>query len=142
MREAGLGEPVFDAAMLARHGGDPTSAAFLEEFARSSASTLYHPTSTCKIGAVVDPKLRVLGVRSLRVADASVMPTIISGNTNAPSIAIGERAADFIKREHGMTDSVVTRAPPPSALEGLTPVVGAAAVVLGAAAIAKCRGKF
>ncbi|XP_046676579.1 glucose dehydrogenase [FAD, quinone]-like [Homalodisca vitripennis] len=68
-------------------------------------STTYHPTSTCKMGpvgdpdAVVDPRLRVHGVKSLRVADASIMPKIVSGNTNAPTIMIGERAAEFIKED-------------------------------------------
>src|SRR5262249_19336629 len=59
---------------------------------------VYHPTSTCGIGRVVDPQLRVLGLDSLRVVDASVMPTIVRGNTNAPVIAIAEKAADLILR--------------------------------------------
>lgn len=68
-------------------------------------STTYHPTSTCKMGppsdpsAVVDSRLKVHGVQGLRVVDASVMPNIVSGNTNAPSIMIGERASDFIKAD-------------------------------------------
>ncbi|RVD62345.1 hypothetical protein EN751_41960 [Mesorhizobium sp. M4A.F.Ca.ET.029.04.2.1] len=61
-----------------------------------------HPTGTCRIGkdarAVVDGQLRVHGVSGLRVADASVMPTVPSGNTNAPAIMVGERAADFLRR--------------------------------------------
>jgi choline dehydrogenase-like flavoprotein len=65
--------------------------------ARQTAQTQYHPTSTCAIGAVVDPDLRVLGLDGLRVVDASVMPTIVRGNTNAPTIMIAERAADLIK---------------------------------------------
>jgi len=97
---------------LEKHGGNPESHAFLEELARVSATTLYHPTSTCKIGKVVDSHLKVYGVEGLRVADASIMPTIISGNTNAPSIAIGERAADFIKKEHALNDTFVVKAPP------------------------------
>ena len=70
------------------------------EWARNTAVTIYHPTGTCKIGSdkmsVVDERLRVHGVKGLRVADASIMPTITSGNTNAPSIMIGEKASDMI----------------------------------------------
>jgi choline dehydrogenase-like flavoprotein len=72
----------------------------LEDHVRSYAKTVYHPAGTCRMGkdddAVVDPTLRVRGVSRLRVADVSVMPRIVSGNTNAPAIMIGERCADFI----------------------------------------------
>jgi choline dehydrogenase len=71
--------------------------------ARARGGTVYHPTSTCKMGidamAVVDPELRVRGVEGLRVADASVMPTVVSGNTNAATIMIGEKAADLVRQE-------------------------------------------
>jgi choline dehydrogenase-like flavoprotein len=64
---------------------------------RATAQTLYHPVGTCAMGRVVDSELRVLGVEGLRVVDASVMPAIPRGNTNAPVIAIAERAADLIR---------------------------------------------
>jgi choline dehydrogenase-like flavoprotein len=71
----------------------------LRAFARSNVGTVFHPTGTCKMGvdpeAVVDPELRVHGLRGLRVADASIMPRIIGGNTNAPVIMIAEKAADL-----------------------------------------------
>ena len=70
-------------------------------YARQRGGTVYHPTSTCKMGvdamAVVDPQLRVVGVEGLRVADASVMPTVVSGNTNAATIMIGEKLADMVR---------------------------------------------
>lgn len=72
----------------------------LHEFARAYGKTVYHPAGTCRMGkdstAVVDPQLRVIGVDGLRVADASIMPTVTSGNTNAPSIMIGEKASDLV----------------------------------------------
>jgi choline dehydrogenase len=67
------------------------------DFVRQAGQTVYHPTSTCAIGAVVDPELRVYGVESLRVADASVMPTITRANTNAATIMIAEKAAELIQ---------------------------------------------
>ncbi|MEU6808043.1 GMC family oxidoreductase N-terminal domain-containing protein [Streptomyces sp. NPDC046831] len=66
-------------------------------FARRQLQTLYHPTSTCSIGPVVDSRLRVHGVSGLRVVDASVMPTVVRGNTNAPTIMIAEKGADLIR---------------------------------------------
>jgi choline dehydrogenase len=69
----------------------------LLDFARRAGQSVYHPTSTCAMGAVVDSELRVVGTEGLRVVDASVMPTVTRGNTNAPTMMIAERAADLIR---------------------------------------------
>jgi choline dehydrogenase len=73
----------------------------LLEFTYRTAATIYHPVGTCRMGhdagAVVDARLRVHGIEGLRVADCSVMPTIVSGNTNAPAMMIGERCAEFMR---------------------------------------------
>jgi choline dehydrogenase len=72
------------------------------QHARNCGGTVFHPTSTCKMGidtmAVVDPELRVNGIDGLRVVDASVMPTVVSGNTNAATIMIAEKAADLVRQ--------------------------------------------
>jgi choline dehydrogenase len=81
-------------------GSSTATDADLLEFCRNNGATIFHPTGTCRMGidanAVVDARLRVLGTTGLRVIDCSVMPTLVSGNTNAPAVAIAEKAADMI----------------------------------------------
>jgi len=107
---------------LAAHGARELSAsagaqsdAEIEAFIRGHADTIYHPVGTCRMGNgpldVVDAELRVHGIECLRVVDASVMPQIVSGNTNAPTIMIAEKAADMIKaaaRAHGSVRTDMT----------------------------------
>ena len=92
---------------LARHGGTESSTSALaqseaqiEQFVRNHADTIYHPVGTCRMGSgpmdVVDARLRVHGVAGLRVVDASVMPAVVGGNTNAPVIMMAEKAVDMI----------------------------------------------
>lgn len=94
----------FDRKRETLPGPDFTTRADLADDVRARAETLYHPVGTCSMGrgelAVVDPRLRVHGVRNLRVVDASIMPRLIGGNTNAPTMMIATRAADMILAEH------------------------------------------
>ena len=94
--------PLADYAPKDRHPVDLDDDAALDEMIRNRADTVYHPVGTCRMGAddasVVDPGLKVRGLDGLWIADASIMPRIVSGNTNAPSIMIGERCADFIMK--------------------------------------------
>ncbi len=89
-----------------KHGyqpGKPPSDALLENLALHYSTTVYHLCCTCRIGDVVDPDLKVFGVKGLRVADASVFPNIVSGNTNAASIMVGEKAAEIVARDQGVS---------------------------------------
>ncbi|MCX5545441.1 GMC family oxidoreductase N-terminal domain-containing protein [Paraburkholderia sp. CNPSo 3076] len=116
---ARLARRILDAPALAQLGGrelythGEQSDAQLRETIARHADTIYHPVATCRMGgdarSVVDPQLRVRGVTGLRVADASVMPTLIGGNTNAPSVMIGERAADFIAQARYARDTAPQR---------------------------------
>ncbi len=110
MRDAvRLCKRICDSAPLAdyqgrdRHPINYDNDAELDAVIRARADTIYHPVGTCRMGkdadAVVDPRLRFNGIEGLYVADASVMPRLVSGNTNAPSIMIGERCADFVKAD-------------------------------------------
>ncbi len=98
-----IAQPAFDAyrGRELAPGGEAQSDDELVDWLRANAMTTFHPVGTCRMGsdpmAVVDDRLRVRGVGGLRVADASVMPIIVSGNTNAAAIMIGDRAADFIR---------------------------------------------
>ena len=81
----------------------------LEDFIRDAASTYHHQTCTAKMGrdsmSVVDGQLRVYGIENLRIADASIMPRVTTGNTMAPCIIIGERAAEALRNEHRLETS-------------------------------------
>ena len=94
-------------------GAAHQSDAQLTEYLRANAQSMYHPVGTCKMGAgadaVVDHQLRVIGIEGLRVVDASVMPLIPSGNTNAPTIMIAEKAADMILGEKSFSPASAER---------------------------------
>jgi choline dehydrogenase len=92
-------------------GSGAASDADIDRYVRQTSETIYHPVGTCKMGsdplAVVDDRLRVRGVEGLRVIDASVMPRLVSGNTNAPTIMIAEKGADFILDRQALAASPV-----------------------------------
>ena len=105
---------------LASQGGQESAAtasaqtdAQIEQFIRSHADTIYHPVGTCRMGSgplnVVDARLRVHGVQGLRVVDASIMPRIVGGNTNAPTIMIAEKAADMLKAAQNVSGATFYR---------------------------------
>jgi choline dehydrogenase len=98
-----MAQPAFDAyrGEELNPGAEATTDADIDAFVRRTAITIYHPVGTAKMGndrmAVVDSQLRVRGIKSLRVVDASIMPTLVGGNTNAPTIMIAEKASDLIR---------------------------------------------
>jgi choline dehydrogenase-like flavoprotein len=107
LRGVKFGRTILDAPAFApfrgrelKPGADIQTDDALRDYIREFAATIFHPVGTCRMGAdadaVVDPELRVDGIAGLRVADASIMPTIVGGNTNAPVIMIAEKAADMI----------------------------------------------
>jgi choline dehydrogenase len=106
----GLARRIAEQPALAAYRGEPIEPApgeaedhdAIAEFVRREVETLYHPVGTCRMGtddeAVVDPELRVRGIGGLRVVDASVIPVINRGHTNAPTVMLAEKAADMIIR--------------------------------------------
>jgi choline dehydrogenase len=100
-----LGSPAFAPYVVGetKPGDKCVSDDDIETFARGEGSSIYHPVGTCKMGvddrAVVDPRLKVRGLAGLRVADASIMPFLTTGNTNAPTIMIAEKAAQMIRED-------------------------------------------
>ena len=98
-------QPPLSTSITEEHqpGMDVQSDEDLLTWIRNKSTTIYHPSCTCRMGqddeAIVDERLRVKGVSGLRVADCSIMPTLVSGNTNAPAIMIGEKLSDMIRED-------------------------------------------
>ena len=113
-------------------GPDSVDDAALLEFCRNHGATIFHPSGTCKMGrdamAVVDARLRVHGVAGLRVVDCSVMPTLVSGNTNAPAVMMAEKAVEMIREDErrptqtiGAPGPAFELHPPPAATASIFP---------------------
>jgi choline dehydrogenase len=102
-----MSQPAMRRYIAEERAPDPrcTSDTELLEFARATGTTVFHPTSTCRMGrdptAVVDERLCVHGIERLRVVDGSIMPTVVSGNTNAAIVMIAEKGADMILHDAG-----------------------------------------
>jgi choline dehydrogenase len=92
-------------------GSDVTTDQEIDEWVKNNVESAYHPSCTCKMGAetdslaVVDPVCRVIGIENLRIADSSIFPSITNGNLNAPSIMVGEKAADIILGKTSLPES-------------------------------------
>ncbi|EFX84143.1 hypothetical protein DAPPUDRAFT_100066 [Daphnia pulex] len=110
-----LGTKFYDKIFPGCEGYTPWTDAYWGCFIRHYSTTIYHPAGTCKMGkagdptAVVDARLKVYGIKGLRVIDCSIMPNVVSGNTNAPTIMIGERGSDLIKEDwpHNKEDVII-----------------------------------